>query len=200
MIVRFRVVPLWVMLVAFVTLVTGGTASAAASIGPETRVRAFDTPVEISVAATGSERPASVGCLRPSWAGTVVGACVATEAAARNLADSMPRLPGVGDPRTVAVLDTPSGGRYPGVSGSGSAPIHAYSRRWTACLQSTQSPFRGGCAEIQCLSAALNAGDNLAGGTIVTARVRGLNSAAHGTPIPACSTCRHVLDEFGVNG
>jgi hypothetical protein len=100
----------------------------------------------------------------------------------------------------VAVLDTPSGGRYPGVSGSGNTPHPRVQQALDNVPSSAQSPFHGGCAEIQCLSAAMNAGDDVAGGTIATARVRCPISAAHGTPIPACSTCRHVLDEFGVGG
>jgi hypothetical protein len=67
--------------VALLTLAGLGTSPAAANAGPETRVRAFDTPVETSVAATSSETPASIGRLRPETVATAVGSCVATEAA-----------------------------------------------------------------------------------------------------------------------
>ena len=77
---RLLLSPLW-FIVALVTLVGPGTSSAAASSAAETRVRAIDTPTEISVGQQSSERPASVGCLRPDQPESVVGACVATEAA-----------------------------------------------------------------------------------------------------------------------
>lgn len=67
--------------VALLTLAGLGTSPAAANAGPETRVRAFDTPVETSVAATSSETPASIGRLRPETVATAVGSCVATNTA-----------------------------------------------------------------------------------------------------------------------
>jgi RHS repeat-associated protein len=121
-----------------------------------------------------------------------------TSTAAKDLADSMPRPPGMGDPRTVAVLDTPSGGRYQGTSGSGVAPHPRVQQALDNVPGSSQSPFHSHCAEIQCLSGALNAGDNVAGGAGSAVRVRGPNSPAHGTPISPCTSCQAVLDEFGV--
>jgi hypothetical protein len=76
---RLLLSPLW-LIVALVTFVAGGTASAAANSGPETRVRANSTVIETSVGHPSSERPASVGCLRQVQPESVVGACVATEA------------------------------------------------------------------------------------------------------------------------
>jgi hypothetical protein len=74
---RLRGAWLW-LIVALVTFIAGGTASAAAAGGSETRVRANSTVVETSVGQHSGERPASVGCLRPSNAAMVVGSCVAT--------------------------------------------------------------------------------------------------------------------------
>jgi hypothetical protein len=82
------------LIVALVTFIAGGTASAAANAGPETRVRANRTAVETTVAADSNEIPASVECLRPAQPETVVGACVATKA--------LPAGPGTGGTLRVA--------------------------------------------------------------------------------------------------
>jgi len=62
----------------------------------------------------------------------------------------------------------------------------------------TNSPFAGSCAEIGCLSQALNSGINPAGGSIGTAAIRATGNAAHGTPVAPCVTCSQVLRYFGV--
>lgn len=197
--VRSRLASLLLLLVALATVLTAGTVSASAAHRPETRVRAINTPTANAVGQHSSETPGHVGQLRPEQPGSASGSCVATEAAARDLADSMPRPPGVGDPRTVAILDTPSGNSYSGVSGSGVAPHPAVQEALDSVPAGAQSPFHGQCAEIQCLSGALNAGEDVAGGTISPVRVRGPNSPAHGTSIPPCSSCEVVLKGFGVS-
>ena len=68
-------------LIALITVLTGGSSSASASIGSETRVRANPTATAASVAETSSERPGGVGCLQPETGDLMPGACVATEAA-----------------------------------------------------------------------------------------------------------------------
>ena len=55
------------------------------------------------------------------------------------------------------------------------------------------SPYAGSCAEIGCLSQALNAGVNPAGGTIATAAIRGVGNASQGVAVPPCITCSQVL-------
>ena len=77
---RLLLSPLW-FLIALITVVAGGTASAAAHTSPETRVRAIDHVAPDDVAAISSERPASVGCVRPETAGMASASSVATEAA-----------------------------------------------------------------------------------------------------------------------
>jgi hypothetical protein len=72
--------PLW-FIVALLTLIASSTPSAAASSGPETRVRAFDTPTENSVGQHSSETAGDVGCVRPESADLAVGSCVATKSA-----------------------------------------------------------------------------------------------------------------------
>jgi hypothetical protein len=83
--VRLRVVSLFssrlFVVVPLLAVIACGSLSTHAAGWSETRARAFDTPVEITVGQRSSERPGSVGCLRPSNAAIVVGACVATEAA-----------------------------------------------------------------------------------------------------------------------
>jgi hypothetical protein len=60
------------------------------------------------------------------------------------------------------------------------------------------SPFAGKCAEIGCVSQALNAGVNPSGGSIATAAIRGAGNAAQGTPVPPCITCSQVLQNLGI--
>jgi hypothetical protein len=119
--------------------------------------------------------------------------------AVADLADSYPRPPGVGDARTVAVLDTPSGRSYPGRNGFPGQPHPSVQEALDAVPSGVRPPFHGQCAEIHCITQALDAGDDVAGGTIATARVRGPNSPAHGTSIPPCPSCQLVLDKFGVH-
>jgi hypothetical protein len=68
------------LLVALLTTLGLNMSSATASVGPETRVRASDHSAAIVVGSETTERPASVGCLRPPEPGFVSGSCVATEA------------------------------------------------------------------------------------------------------------------------
>jgi hypothetical protein len=58
-------------------LLIGLGPSPAATAGPEKRVRSIDTPVELSVSASGSERPAGVGCSRLNPDETTGAPCVA---------------------------------------------------------------------------------------------------------------------------
>ena len=117
-----------------------------------------------------------------------------------DLADNSPRPPRrEGEPRTVAVMRTPGGEFHPGGSGSGN-PVHD---RVQAALDNVPLHSRSGphgfCAEIDALSRAMHAGEEVAGGRIATAKVRGYNSQAHGTPHEPCSSCASVLEQLGVN-
>jgi hypothetical protein len=58
-------------------LLIGRGPSPAAAAGPEIRIRTIDTPVELSVSASGSERPAGVGCSRLNPDETTGAPCVA---------------------------------------------------------------------------------------------------------------------------
>jgi hypothetical protein len=76
---RLVLSPLW-LLVALLTTLALNASPAAASGGPETRVRAIPTTTPVAVGQHSSEIPGGVGCLRSSQPGLVSGSCVATEA------------------------------------------------------------------------------------------------------------------------
>ena len=61
-----------------------------------------------------------------------------------------------------------------------------------------QTPWHGACAEMGCLSQALDAGVNPAGGSIRAVAI-GSSNPGHGLPKVICSSCANVLDVFGVN-
>ena len=62
---------------------------------------------------------------------------------------------------------------------------------------SQRAPWHGHCAEAGCVSQALEAGVNPAGGTSKAVNI-GTSGKGHGTPKPACTSCQHLLDQFGV--
>ena len=67
-----------VFLVALLSIVGLNVTSVAAGSAIETCVGAFEHVTVDSIAANGSERPASVGCVRPEPGAIAVGSCVAT--------------------------------------------------------------------------------------------------------------------------
>lgn len=70
--------PPLLLLVAVLTLLGLGTSSAAATAGPETRVRALDTPTAITIGPAATETPDGVGQLRPPQPDLVSATGVAT--------------------------------------------------------------------------------------------------------------------------
>ena len=60
-----------------------------------------------------------------------------------------------------------------------------------------RAPWHGGCAEAGCVSKALDAGVNPTGGTSRAVNI-GESGAGHGTSKMACSSCRSMLDFFGI--
>jgi RHS repeat-associated protein len=61
------------------------------------------------------------------------------------------------------------------------------------------APFAGQCAEIGCLSQALNAGVNPSGGSVATAAIRAVGNPAQAVPVQPCVTCSQVLRYYGVH-
>lgn len=59
-----------------------------------------------------------------------------------------------------------------------------------------RAPWRGACAEMGCLSQALAAGVNPAGGSIRPVAI-GASNPGHGLPKVICTSCSAVLDVFG---
>jgi len=57
--------------------------------------------------------------------------------------------------------------------------------------------WHGGCAEMGCISQALYAGVNPAGGKIRAVAI-GTSNPGHGLPKAICSSCQSVLRMFGV--
>ena len=117
-----------------------------------------------------------------------------------DVANSSPRPPKVNDPKTVSVLDTTSGNSYPG--GSGIEGNHDLTPPLQAALDSVpeneRSLYHGKCAEINSINNALKNNEDIAGGVIGTAKVRGPNSGGHGMPHAPCSSCSAVLIKLKV--
>ena len=120
---RLLLSPLW-LLIALATMLGLNASSAAAGGGLETRVRAFDHVTVDAVGQPSSERPASVGCLRPSQPGFASGSCVATEAVPGGVDTGMVHGPPLGRPNFVAnangeVVPVPEGAVGPTMVDSG---------------------------------------------------------------------------------
>jgi hypothetical protein len=64
-------------------------------------------------------------------------------------------------------------------------------------LLAQQAPWHGACAEMGCLSQALNVGVNPSGGSIRAVAI-GKSNPGHGLAKMVCSSCSAVLDDFGV--
>ena len=60
-----------------------------------------------------------------------------------------------------------------------------------------RAPWHGACAEMGCLSQALNSGVNPTGGSIRAVAI-GTSNPGHGLPKVICTSCSAVLDVFGV--
>jgi RHS repeat-associated protein len=83
---------------------------------------------------------------------------------------------------------------FPAASGAGQA-LHP---RVQAYLADHPGIFRGGCVEPICISNALRAGVDPAGGIVEVLRVRPPGNPNHGTVLPPCSVCEGLLELFGV--
>jgi hypothetical protein len=177
---RLLLVPLW-FIVSLATFLGLGTSSAAASSGPETRVRANSTVVETGVAANSSERPGSVGCLRPPQPESVVGACVATEA--ERLAGRVDDFHSALDPiaqnsRTTSVMSTRQGTDIVSSGGRDLSPA----QRALAQEGDVLGRLPGAHAEVTALNAATKAG---------------LTPAQIAVSRPICGSCQAVIQGSG---
>ncbi len=137
-------------------------------------------------------------------AGDVAPSRTAVEA----LADSYRGQIKAGGPKTVAVLETPNG-VFNGRSAY-SGGLHPVVQE---LVDANPGLYQGACAECDAINQALRAAEArtgqpittveqarqaLSGSFVQTARVRGPNSVAHGTPLPPCVTCQPLLDALGI--
>lgn len=128
--------------------------------------------------------------------------------AVEGLADSYRGQLNSEGPRTVARLETPAGA-FNGRSGYSGGP-HTVAQQ---LVDAKPARFSGACAECDAVSQALRAAETrtgqpittveqahqaLSGSSVQTARVRGPNSTAHGTPMPPCETCQPLLNALGI--
>jgi hypothetical protein len=114
-------------------------------------------------------------------------------------ADSWPRPPrSASDPRAVAALQTRSGKVFLGRSRFAGTPNARVESALNDVPTHMREPYHGHCAEIDCITQALNDGVRVNGSLVVTARVRGPHSVGHGQPIEPCTSCSHVLAKLGV--
>ena len=60
------------------------------------------------------------------------------------------------------------------------------------------SAFHGACAEINCISRAMDAGVDPSGGTMSVVKIRKPGHPAHGTVAELCPTCAQVIKRFGI--
>ncbi|MEV0170920.1 DUF6531 domain-containing protein [Streptomyces sp. NPDC050803] len=106
-------------------------------------------------------------------------------------------------PTVACGLTVPGHGTFTGASikGGGSHNLHpdvqaAYDRVPMAVRPAGNQ--HGRCAEPEALSRAMNAGVDPRGAVSAAVEVRAPGNPRHGTPKPPCSSCQHVLDQFGI--
>jgi hypothetical protein len=150
--------------------------------------RLIRNPRTVVFASTGRREGAELAALDP-----VAGS---RQQVVQLLADSY-RPPGSKDPLTVAVLQTKSGALYAGRSGFRRAVDPRVRAALDSVPEAVRPAFHGRCAEIDCLNQAIADGGDVTSSVVSTARVRGLASAAHGTPIQPCRSCEWVLKQLG---
>lgn len=65
-------------------------------------------------------------------------------------------------------------------------------------LKMSKHHWHGNCAEVDAINKGLKRGLNLSGGTVDVVNIN-CNSKRHGAHKPACSSCKHVLNQFGIH-
>lgn len=168
-------------LVALLTVLAGGTVSASAGHGSETRVRAIPTATAAAVGQHSSETPGHVGCLRPSQPAIVSGSCVATEA--ERLAGRVDDFHGALDPiaqnsRTTSVMSTQEGVDIISSGGRDLSPA----QRALAQDGDVLGRMPGAHAEVTSLDAATKAG---------------LSPAQIAVSRPICAGCQIAIQNSG---
>ncbi|MCP5101666.1 MAG: hypothetical protein GY943_39495, partial [Chloroflexi bacterium] len=97
-------------------------------------------------------------------------------------------------PSTIAALETPDGRVFYGQSGHGEEPAEAI------LDVLNQHPFNFGCAEVNCLNRAIDAGAGLQGASITTVKIRGpLDNPIFDFQAPCTGGCDVILNRLGIN-
>jgi RHS repeat-associated protein len=99
---------------------------------------------------------------------------------------------------TAGSLRTRDGQTYDDTSGPNKTHNPEVKNALDRVPENQRSPYHGKCAEPGCISKALDNGSNPRGGDIQTAKIRGPNNPQHGAPHEPCSTCKIILDFFGI--
>jgi hypothetical protein len=91
-----------------------------------------------------------------------------------------------------------SGSVAGGVSKVPLAQLHPSVADLVASAPENLVGFGGGCAEMSCISAVLDRGENPVGGTIRTVAIRRPGDPLHGAAKQPCELCAWILDQLGV--
>ncbi|MCM1970716.1 DUF6531 domain-containing protein [Streptomyces sp. G1] len=126
--------------------------------------------------------------------------------AARWRADLEQSRPGASKqtrPTVASGLTVPGHGTFTGASIKGGGNHNLHPDVQAAYDRVPQHLRAGGnqhgrCAEPEALSRAMNAGVDPRGGVSAAVEVRATGNPRHGTPKAPCSSCQHVLDQFGI--
>jgi hypothetical protein len=87
---------------------------------------------------------------------------------------------------------------YTAVSGESVPENAAMTGALMGTPKASQAQWHGGCAEVGCITKALNDGQNPAGGTIRTVNI-GDSGSGHNTPKDPCISCQDIIKHFKVN-
>lgn len=82
------------------------------------------------------------------------------------------------------------------ISGS-PTPLHPAVQRALDSVPHPRKPWHGGCAEPRCISQALDAGENPAGGVMTSVQIGDNGLVPHGAVRPPCPSCQVLQEWFG---
>lgn len=122
---------------------------------------------------------------------------IAGKTPASRFADKLRTLPNSRRPNTVAVVRTADGRYYAGYNKAG---IDNHNIQITLDYLGNENKYRRQCAEVNAISRAFNAGEDLSGSTISVANVRKASdiSGIHGSYREPCGVCQPLIDFFGI--
>jgi RHS repeat-associated protein len=101
-------------------------------------------------------------------------------------------------PGAASGLVTTEGQTFSGVSCGGQRIHPIVQRLLDAVPPRLRSPLHSKCAEVACLSKALDSAAWVRGGTMSTVKVRGRGNSEHAAPLPPCSSCSFLLKKLNI--